>query len=127
MLTRPFAAILFAAATAAARAAAPDQKSVVGTWQCNPRAGKVWRMMFTPDRRLVLSLPADEHVDATTREAKFKFLMAGTWRIHKEHVVYTVEDRDSGIPKTTGRIELAHFKRAIPFGTERDPYLERLE
>jgi hypothetical protein len=83
-------------------------------------------MTFTPDHRLVLAVPADERVDATKRNAKFQFFMAGTWRIHKDHVAYTVRGCDGAIPETTARIELAHFKRATPFGTARDAYLERL-
>src|SRR6266513_1225154 len=93
---------------------------VIGTWQCNPRNGAIWRMTFTRDHNLVLALPADETLDVNQRNAKFRFFVAGTWRIEGDDVVYTVEDKEHGIPKTTTRMKLADFKRAKAFGTDRE-------
>jgi hypothetical protein len=83
-------------------------------------------MTFSADHKLTLALPAEDTTDANRRDAKFKFFIAGTWHIDGEDVVYTMEDKDRNIPKTTTRMKLSDFKRAVPFGTDREAYLERL-
>jgi hypothetical protein len=124
MLIARIASILLAASSLACQRSKDAQ--VVGTWQCNPRNGAIWRMTFTGDHKVVLALPADENVDANQRDAKFKFFTVGTWRIDGDDVVYTVEDKGHNIPKTTTRMKLADFKNAAAFGTNREAYLERL-
>jgi hypothetical protein len=124
MLTARIASILFAASSLACQRS--EDAQVVGTWQCNPRNGAIWRMTFTADHKLILALPAEDTVDANRRDAKFKFFMTGTWHIDGEDVVYTMEDKDHNIPKTTTRMKLAEFKHAVPFGTDREAYLERM-
>src|SRR5713101_4501602 len=58
-----------------------DEAKVIGTWQCNPRNGKVWRYAFSSDHKAVLSLPHDESVDANLRDAQFDPVFSGTWRL----------------------------------------------
>src|SRR4051794_13354242 len=115
MLTARIAFIFLAISSFACQRS--EDAQVVGTWQCNPRNGAIWRMTFTADHKLILGLPVDDMVDANRRDAKFKFLMAGTWHIDGEDVVYTMEDKERNIPKTTTRMKLADFKHAVPFGT----------
>jgi hypothetical protein len=103
-----------------------EEAKIIGVWQCNPRNGKVWRMTFTPDHKIVMSLPHDETVDANLREAKFDEAFSGIWRIERDELVYTIEDKEHDIPKTTTRMKLAEFKNAAAFGTDREAYLQRL-
>src|SRR6266403_351613 len=108
MLSARIATIVLAATSFGCQRSQDAQ--VIGTWQCNPRNGKIWRMTFTSDHKLVLALPLDETVDANQRDGKFKFFMAGTWRIDGDDLVYTIEDKEHDIPKTTTRMKLAEFK-----------------
>src|SRR5437867_11331193 len=101
--------VAITALTLAACGQPAEEAKIIGVWQCNPRNGKVWRMTFTRDHKLVLALPADETLDVNQRNAKFRFLVAGTWRIEGDDVVYTVEDKEHDIPKTTTRMKLADF------------------
>src|SRR5436190_19927664 len=80
-----------------------DEAKIIGVWQCNPRNGKVWRMTFTQDHKIIMSLPHDETVDANLREAKFDEAFSGTWRIERDELIYTIEDKEHDIPKTTTR------------------------
>ena len=84
-------------------------------------------MTFSPDHTVVLALPHDETVDANLRDAKFDFFSSGTWRIDGTDVVYTIEKKESGIPKTTTRMKLSEFEHTPPFGTDPNAYLERLQ
>jgi|SRR5882724_4980109 len=124
MLIARIAFLLLAASSSACQHSVDAE--VVGTWQCNPRNGAIWRMTFTADHKVILALPADGTVDANRRDAKFKFFMAGTWHIDGEDLVYTMEDKEREIPKTTTRMKLVDFKHAVPFGTDREAYLERM-
>lgn len=83
-------------------------------------------MTFSSDHKIVLALPHDETVDANLREAKFDEAFSGTWRIERGELVYTVQDKDAYIPKTTTRMKLSEFEHASPFGTDREAYLERM-
>ena len=123
-MTARIVALVFAISSLGCQRSQDSQ--VIGTWQCNPRNGKIWRMTFTSDHKLVLALPADETVDANQRDANFNFSMAGTWRIDGDDLIYTIEDKEHDIPKTTTRMKLAEFRHAAAFGTDREAYLERM-
>jgi len=112
--------------TLAACGHSAEETKIIGVWQCNPRNGRVWRMTFSSDHKIVLALPHDETVDANLREAKFDEAFSGTWRIERGELVYTVQDKDAYIPKTTTRMKLSEFEHASPFGTDREAYLERM-
>jgi hypothetical protein len=103
-----------------------NDANLIGTWQCNPRNGKIWRMTLRSDHKLVLALPRDDTVDVNSRDAKFDFFISGTWHIDGKDLVYTVEDKQTQIPQTTTRMKLSDFEHAAPFGTDRDAYLQRL-
>jgi hypothetical protein len=103
-----------------------DEAKIIGVWQCNPRNGKVWRMTFTSDHKIVMSLPHDETVDANLRQTKFDEAFSGTCRIERDELVYTVQDKDAYVPKATTRMKLSEFEHASPFGTDREAYLERM-
>src|SRR4051812_7179939 len=92
-----------------------EEAQVIGVWQCNPRNGKVWRMTFTPDHKIVMSRAHDEPVAATLREAKFDEAFSGTWRIERDELVYTIEEKEHDIQKTATRMKLAEFKNAAAF------------
>ncbi len=118
--------IAIIALTLAACGQSGEEAKIIGVWQCNPRNGKVWRITFTADHKIVMSLPHDETVDANLREAKFDKVFSGTWRIDRDELVYTIEDKEHKIPKATTRMKLAEFRNAAAFGTDREAYLERL-
>jgi hypothetical protein len=104
-----------------------NEAKVIGTWQCNPRNGQIWRITFASDHTVILSLPQDDAVDANLRDTKFERVFSGTWRLDGNEVAYTVEDKKLHIPKTTMKMRLSDFERAKPFGTDPDAYLERLQ
>jgi hypothetical protein len=104
-----------------------NEAKVIGTWQCNPLNGKVWRMTFASDHTVILALPRDESVDASMRTARFDEAFSGAWRLDGNEVVYTVEDKETHIPKTTTRMKVSDFEHAKPFGVDPNAYLERLK
>ena len=124
LITRILFVIVMLALSASQRSA--GEAKLIGTWQCNPRNGKIWRMTFTSDHKLVLALPHDETVDANLRDAKFDFFISGTWRIDGDDLVYTIQDKETQTPKTTTRMKLSEFEHAAPFGTDREAYLGRM-
>jgi len=99
---------------------------VIGTWQCNPHPGECWRYTFAGDHTFVISLPDDETVDVTLRDARFYPLASGTWYVEGNEVVYTIHKmKDTPFNETT-RMKLSDFQNAKPFGTDHKTYLERM-
>src|SRR5437667_11795265 len=99
--TRILFVIVMLALSASQRSA--GEAKVIGTWQCNPRNGKIWRMTFTSDHKLVLAIPHDETVDANLRDAKFDFFISGTWRIDGDALFLHIQDKDTKTPTNTTR------------------------
>ena len=104
-----------------------DDGTVIGTWQCNPRPGECWRYTFAGDHTFVISLPDDETVDVTLRDARFYPLASGTWYVEGNEVVYTIHAmKNTPVVHETTRMKLSDFQNAKPFGADHKAYLERM-
>jgi hypothetical protein len=105
-----------------------DDAAVIGNWQYNPRVGECWRYTFASDHTFVISLPEDETVDVTLRDARFYALASGTWHVEGNEVVYTIHKlKDAPVARDeTTRMKLSDFKNAKVFGTDHKATLERM-
>ena len=121
-------AVILALLIVAACHRSGDDGTVIGTWQCKPRPGQCWRYTFAGDHTFVISLPDDETVDVTLRDASFYALASGTWYVDGTEVVYTIQKIKNTpvVRDETTRMKLSDFQNAKPFGTDHKAYLERM-